>query len=391
MRVLFAYNKHRGNFGGGDSAAWLTAQTLRRHGLDVEVFTRSSDDLPRNLLGRVEAGLSVLYAPTSVRRVRELIDSFRPDVLHIYEVFPLVSPWIIPECTRRGIPVVSTCIDYRLTCPVVTHFYRGQICDRCSTRGEHWALLRNCRGNLAESLMVTVYNKMNRHLGLFSEHVSTFIAPSEFTRSWLIGHAGLDPSRVTVVDPIVEVPEIAAEPGEGAYVGFAGRLTVEKGVLPFLEASRICGVPFKMAVHENSRTTMDVPPDADIVITRSPEDLDAFYRGARVMVFPSVWFETFGLVGAEAMARGIPVVASKIGALGCLIEDGVDGLHFEPGNAADLADKVMRLWRDPELCRRLGEAGRRKAIRNWNPARHVERTKALYQSALAGKEELSLK
>ncbi len=211
MRVLFAYNKHRGNFGGGDSAALLTAQTLRRAGLDVEVFTRSSDDLPHNLLGRLEAGLSILYAPTSVRRVRELIDSFRPDVLHIYEVFPLVSPWIIPECTRRGIPVVCTCIDYRLTCPVVTHFYHGRVCDRCPTRGEHWALLRNCRGNLAESLMVTVYNKMNRHLGLFSEYVSTFIAPSEFTRSWLIRYAGLDPSRVTVVDPIVEVPEFQTE------------------------------------------------------------------------------------------------------------------------------------------------------------------------------------
>jgi glycosyltransferase involved in cell wall biosynthesis len=130
---------------------------------------------------------------------------------------------------------------------------------------------------------------------------------------------------------------------------------------------------------------MDVPADADIVLTGSPEDLDAFYRGCRVFVFPSIWFETFGLVGAEAMARGIPVVASRIGALGSLIEDGVTGLHFEPGNVADLADKVMRLWRDPALCRRLGEAGRRKAQERWTERGHFDRTTALYEQILAGR------
>lgn len=384
MRVLYAYNKHRGHGGGGDYVAWATAEAARRYGLDVEVFTRSSDDLPRNLLGRAQAGLSVLYASESVRRIRELLASFKPDLVHIHEVFPLVSPWIIPECTRRGIPVVCTCIDYRLTCPVVIHYYKGEVCNRCSTHGEHWALLRNCRNNLTESLMVTLYAGMNRHFGLFSKHVSHFIAPSDFTRSWLIENGRFDADKVTAINCIVDIPEVEAEPEKGEYVAFAGRLTVEKGVIPFVEAARICGVPFKLAVHEHSRITMDVPPDADIVITRSPEDLDAFYRGARVVVFPSLWFETFGLVGAEAMARGIPVVASKIGALGCLIEDGVDGLHFEPGNAADLAEKVMRLWRDPRLCRQLGAAGRRKATECWNARIHFDRTMAVYEKVLAG-------
>ena len=382
MRVLYAYNKHRGHGGGGDYAANATAETSRRYGFDVEVFTRSSDDLPQNLVGRIEAGMSVLYAPSSVRRIAELIESFRPDVVHLYEVFPLVSPWILPECTKRGVPVVYTCIDYRLTCPVVIHYYNGQVCNRCSTHGEQWALIRNCRGSIPESIMVTAYNTLNRKLGLFHNHVSQFVAPSEFTRSWLLRYAGLDPSRVSIISGIVDTPEIPAEPEKGSYVAFAGRLTVEKGVNTFVEAARICGIPFRLAVHADSRVTMQVPPDADIVTTRTPEDLDAFYRGARMVVFPSVWFETFGLVGAEAMARGIPVVASRIGALECLVEDGVDGLHFEPGNAADLASKVMRLWGDPELCRRLGAAGRRKAA-EWGAPRHFELTKAVYEKALA--------
>src|SRR6266496_1077721 len=124
MRVLHAYNQHRGG-GGADNVARATIEISRRQGLEVQVFTRSSEDLPRNLLGRFRAGTSAIYAPGSVRNFAKLLDTFRPDVVHIHEIFPLVSPWILPLCTRRRVPVVMTCVDYRLTCPVVTHLYNG--------------------------------------------------------------------------------------------------------------------------------------------------------------------------------------------------------------------------------------------------------------------------
>ena len=97
--------------------------------------------------------------------------------------------------------------------------------------------------------------------------------------------------------------------------------------------------------------------------------------------------ETFGLVGAEAMSHGIPVIASRIGALAELIEDEVDGLLFEPGDARDLASKVKRLWEDADLCRRLGRSARAKALSLWTPRRHFERTEAVYEAVCASSRE----
>ena len=134
-----------------------------------------------------------------------------------------------------------------------------------------------------------------------------------------------------------------------------------------------------MARNVRNLVTVEIPPEVKPYVTHDRDDLAAFYRGARMLVFPSIWFETFGIVGAEAMSHGVPVVASRIGALSNLVQDGVNGLLFEPGDPDDLANKVTRLWNDAELCRRLGRAARRKAIEEWSPGRHIERHRAVYR------------
>jgi glycosyltransferase involved in cell wall biosynthesis len=382
MRVLHAYNESR--FGGGaNNAPKATISVSREHGLEVEVFTRSSKDLPRNLGGRIQAGVSAIYPPESVRQFDTVLGAFKPDLVHIHEVFPLVSPWILPSCTRRRIPVVMTTVDYRLTCPVGTHLRDGQICDRCTGGREHWAVFKNCRHNLMESVTVALYNTIARRSRLFSDHVNRFIAPSEFTRRWMIEKAGIPPARITTVSPVVEIPDHGVDPGAGRYVGCASRISPEKGIGTLVEAARLCGLPFSLSRHESSLVKAAVPSDIPVVVTRSKDELAAFYRGARMLVFPSIWFETFGLVGAEAMSHGVPVIASRIGALADLIEDGVDGLLFEPGDPHDLARRVARLWADPDLCRRLGQAARAKAASHWSPRSHFERLKSVYD-ALCG-------
>jgi len=384
MRIVHAYNQHRGG-GGSDNSTRTTIEVLRQHGLQVEVYTRSSEDLPRNILGRMQAAASVVQAPRSVREFAAVLDAFRPDVVHAHEVFPLVSPWILPLCQERRIPVTMTCVDYRMTCPVVTHLREGRICTDCTGGREYWAVLRNCRHSLPESLTVAVYNVLVRTLRLFSAHVTRFIAPSEFTRQWLIAHAGIEPSRAITVSPVVAIPDREADAGAGAYVAYAGRFTSEKGILTLLEAARLGGFPLRLARAANSLVDVQIPSGVDIVATHGREELDAFVRGARLLVAPSIWFEAFGLTAAEAMAHGIPVVASRLGALANLVQDGIDGLLFEPGNARDLAAKVGTLWESPERCRRLGGAARTKAMSSWTAGQHVERLKAVYEDLCAGR------
>lgn len=388
MRILHAYNQHRGG-GGSENAARATIEIARQHGCEVEIFTRDSEDLV-GLAGRIQAATSAFYAPKSVSQFRAHLETFRPDLVHIHEVFPLVSPWILPECARHNVPVVMTCVDYRLTCPVVTHLRAGRVCSDCVGGHEYRALLHNCRRNLAESLTVAAYSTMTRKLGLFHKYVSYFIAPSEFSLRWHVDKGGIRPDRIGKVSPLVEIPDTAADSGAGMYAGFAGRFTPEKGVETFLQASRLTEAPLRLCRNFRALVTVDIPKEADVLLTHGKEDLAHFYRSARMIVFPSIWFESFGLVPAEAMSHGIPVVASRLGAAAEMVEDGVDGVLFDAGSPSDLAEKVSRLWADPELCRTMGRAAREKAISKWRPERHWESLLAIYEKVCSRKPSHSV-
>ncbi len=382
MRVLHVYNKHRGG-GGANIATQASIDLLRGAGLQVEVLARSGNDLPAGLRGRMQAGIGVVWGRESVRDFGRLIDGFKPDLVHAHELYPLVSPWIVPECARRGVPVVMSCVDFRLTCPNMTHWRAGALCTRCLGGREYHAVLNNCRGSMAESTMSAFYTAQVRRQGLYRHHVTRFIAASDFARRWLVEHAGIDSRSIETIAPPVCVPLTAAPAGVGSYVAYAGRFVPEKGLDVFAAAATATGLPFRMSRNVASQATMTPPPGPEVVLTSNLADLTDFYRGARLLVVPSHWFETFGLVGAEAMSHGLPVIGSRLGAIEELIDDGVNGLLFEPGNAADLADKVQRLWQDPALCQRLGQAARAKATLLWRPDRHLARLLALYDGVLA--------
>jgi glycosyltransferase involved in cell wall biosynthesis len=193
------------------------------------VVCYDSGDLQPGLFGKWRAFTSGVYAREPTRRVATLIEEFRPDVVHVYELYPLISPWILPECRRRGVPVVMTCYDYRLSCPVATHYRNGEICARCTGGREHWAVLHNCRGSLPESVAFALRSAVARRWELFRDPISRFITPTRFAAQWLVEHAQLPAEKVVTIPCLIDMPETGVDPAEGRYVGFAGRFVPEKG------------------------------------------------------------------------------------------------------------------------------------------------------------------
>jgi glycosyltransferase involved in cell wall biosynthesis len=187
---------------------------------------------------------------------------------------------------------------------------------------------------------------------------------------------------MNTVNPSVRLAASMADAGAGRYIAYAGRFVPEKGVHVLLEAARRMELPVKLSRNVTHLEAIDAPPGIEVVVTRSPEELDAFYRGARMLVLPSLWYDSFPTVGEEAMGHGIPVVGSRIGGVAEMIVDGVDGLHFAPGDAAELAEKAGGLWRDTARCRAMGAAARAKAVANWSAATHARRVMQVYERAL---------
>lgn len=382
LRVLHAYNLHRGG-GGADNATLATIAALRKQGIEIATFVRDSRDIQNTLGGKLHAFIEGLYARQAVEDFAAVLDTFRPNLVHVHELYPLISPWILPECSRRSIPVVMSVYDYRLTCPVHNHHFRGQTCTRCLNGHEFRCVWQNCRCSRAESLAFALRNAVARWFGLFAHHVALYITPTWFTADWLIQHAGVAAEKVTVIPCLIDMPDTTVDPAEGRYVAFAGRFVPEKGVEVALAAARRAGLPLWLAGDADHYPGVTAQDDVRFVLTHNREELAAFYRGARMFVMPSIWFETFGIVVGESMSHGVPVLASHIGALAETTIDGVTGMLFEPGNVEDLAKKMRLLWDDPELCRRLGRGARAHIVRTSNHDTHSRLTLAAYKDAIA--------
>src|SRR5208282_119323 len=312
-----------------------------------------------------------------------LLDKERPELVHINNLFPLISPSILDETKRRGIPTVMTVHNYRLLCPTGLLFSHGELCHRCLNGQEWWCVVRNCTGQWAKSSGYAVRNWAARVRGSFSEGIDRFIAPAEFVKSILV-RQGYTAERIDVVRYIVSLETLQPQLTDGAYVGYIGRISPEKGVDTIVEAAKHqADIPFRFAGHfrQMPRLFRQVPGNCEFMGELPRRDLGAFIAGARFTVFASKWYETTGLSMVEAMAQGKAVICSAIGCLPELVEEGVTGLLFEPGNADDLGRKIAYLWNRPDLYHEMGSAARTKVLAMFSPETTYLRLLDVYKAA----------
>ncbi len=384
MRILQIYNTRR-VWGGEDRMVETTIRVLEDYGDTVIPWIRSNEqEMGRGIAGKVKAFAGGIYSPSAAHDMDAVLDRAEPDIVHAHNIYPLFSPSVLRACRRRGVPVVVHLHSYFLTCPTTFHLHDGKVCDRCLGGREYSCVLHNCRGNVLESIGYAARSAVARKLRLFQDNVTRFIALSQFAKRWLV-EQGYRDEQIAVVRNTVPIPEQLASPEGGEYVAFVGRLSVEKGIGTLFAAARRTGLPVSVAADVNEAGNMlrGAPSNVTFVDHLHGDALDRFYRAARFVVVPSICRETFGLAAAEAMAHGIPVIASRLGALPELVDDGRTGLLFEPGNDEELATHMQRLWDDADLRRRMGEAARAKAIDEYGADIYYSRLTALYRDAIA--------
>lgn len=380
MRVCIVHNSYA-RPSGEEVSVQLLRDLLEGHGHDVTMLSRSSAEIERMRLGRARAFFSGIYSRSSRRAMRRLLDEQRPDVVHVNNLYPFISPWVLVECRRAGVPVVMSVRNHRLVCPNGLHLSRGELCERCLGGREYWCVLRNCESNLLKSTGYALRSAVARIWRLFLDGVTLFAVLSPFQRERLIA-AGFASERIVVIPNMVG--SNGAEPLLGEYVAYVGRVSHEKGVETLVAAAAQCpDIPFKIAgsTSRMPRIASEAPANVAFLGHVEGAKLNSFYRNSRIVVLPSRCLETFGLSLAEAMSHGKPVVASRIGGVPSIVQDDVTGLLVEPGNVSELAERIRTLWARPELCRTMGQAGRARALKEYSPERYYERLMAAYEHA----------
>ncbi len=383
MKICLVHNEY-GKFSGEEAVVESQKQLLREHGHEVISFEKSTADISEIWVGRLRAFFSGIYSFDSRRQIQKLLVEHRPDVVHVHNVFPLISPSILPECKKARIPVVMTVHNYRLVCPNGLFMNKGRVCEKCSGGREYNCLLNNCEGSYFKSLGYFLRNSVARKLRLFKQNVSVFACLTEFQRQKLIDE-GFDAKRIVVIANMVNGGNIEPSENIGNYVGFIGRISPEKGVGTLVDAARnLRDITFK-AAGAYDRLPMPVgnaPDNCEFLGSVKRENIFDFYKGTRFVVLPSVWYEGFPMVLVEAMMRSKPVVASRIGGLSEIVEDGKTGLLFEPSNINELTEKIRYLWDRPSLCRQMGQAGKEKALREYSPQKYYKHLMSAYEKAI---------
>ena len=367
-----------------DEVRWL-----REAGVDVAVHAVSNDDaLAPGPWARVRDGATGVWSVPARRRFEDALDGYGPDLVHVHNLFPLLSGSVPAAARRRGLPVVWTVHNHRVRCVEGGNFRDGRPCHDCRAGWRLPGIVHQCyAGSTAASALVTAassaFRTSVRRRGVVA------VAISEHVRRWLIDVAGLDPAAVRVkpngvAGPAGPVPA----PEESRTFVFLGRLAAAKGVELLLEAWRRADLDAELRIVGGGdlapRVAAAAEADSRITWTGpvAPGAIGEHLAQARAAVVPSLWDEPFGRVAPEAFAYGRPVVTTGLGGLGETV-DGATG--WITGRDPDaLAAALAEAARDDEAVARRGTTARTRWHDRYSPQVTTGGLLDVYRSAGAG-------
>jgi glycosyltransferase involved in cell wall biosynthesis len=378
VRVLVAHNGYQQR-GGEDAVVQAEAALLQAHGHEVIEYRRHNDEL--SAVGRVAAAVDTFWSRRTARDIGDSIASQAPDVIHVHNTFPLISPSLYWAAARARVPVVQTLHNFRLICPQAMFLREGRVCEDCLGRQPWRGVVHGCyRDSVPQTAVLTGMLMLHRGLGTWQDKVTRYIALNEFCRRKFI-EGGLPADRLVVKPNFVDFEPPPSQPREGVL--FVGRLSKEKGVDVLARASQqVPGLRIAVAGTGPEMHVLDRAPQIERLGAISGDAVRVRMQRATALVLPSIWYENFPRTLVEAFASGLPVIASRIGALAELIEDGRTGLLFEPGNADDLARKLRWAQENPARLTDMGQEARALYEAKFSGPPNYRTLMAIYEDAI---------
>ena len=371
MKILFVHNNYGNNNSGEEHASQGLADLLTKNGHTVQWFRKSSDIIKDTFKMKIAAFFLGIYNPKAVKELKVQILAFKPDIIQVQNVYPFISPAILPMIKRLNIPVVMRCPNYRLFCPTGLHLEpKGKVCEKCLKGSrESNAILKNCENNWFKSIGYALRNFTARKIWKLSKNMDAYIVQSGFQKQKFITN-GIKASKLFIVPGLT--PKIVSKNSNqiGEYVSFIGRASEEKGIAEFLEVAKaLPNIQFAVvgSLDPSLHSLKDKTPD-NVLWSGflSGKDYDRFYQQSKIVVVPSKWYEGFPNVITRAMQHGKPVITSNIGAMQSIIDHNINGMLVAPGDVEQLKNAIENLYKDDKKCIRLGAQGKKKALQDYD-------------------------
>ncbi len=393
MKVLIVHNRYRSSSPGGeDRVVDQEAEALAARGHDVHHLERRSDDIDAfSLGGKARVPLAMLWSGRAAGDLRDAVTRLRPDVVHVHNLFPLLSPSVLATCERQRIPCVVTFHNYQQVCPSGTLYRSGASCHDCVGRRVAAPAVRHGCYHESRIASAPLVASLAVHRGLWQRVPSAYLFLSETHRQALFP-AGLPESRC-FVKPNLAFPVDRRGPPE-PLVTYLGRLTEAKGIRTLMAAwDCFAGGGgtrgLHLAIAGSGPLAGDLAawahgrPGIELHGLLDRQECTRLVQRSAAVVVPSEWEEPFGLVVVEAMAAGVPPVAPSHGAFPELVSDGVDGMLYPPGDSVALAGVLQRIAASPAWAAALGARARHTYVRRFAPSPVISQLETVYQFAVA--------
>lgn len=338
--------------------------------------------------GRMARAVASIWSVQAQQRLNALLSQFRPDLVHLHNIYHHLSPSILSTLRTAGIPTIMTAHDFKMACPNYRMYTQGSVCERCRDGSVANALLHRCvRDSTAASALVSVEAAVHRSLRTWHRGPDRIVSPSRFLIDKMVDW-GFQRSRFVHIPNPVDASRIEPQANPGTDFVYIGRLSVEKGLGPLIEAVRRADVSLTVAGEGPQSGGLADAVEASSGRIRwlgrlEAPQIQALLRSARAVVLPSQWYENAPLSVLEAFAAAKPVIATRIGGLPEMVMHGRTGWLVPVGDTDALAGMLAAVRDLPDgQVRAIGEAARAFVLTEHGWPRYLERMMALYDELL---------
>lgn len=343
QKILMVHNYYQIP-GGEDTVVLNEKRLLEEHGYMVVLYTRHNSELKSmGKLQKIGLPFITIFNPRTYREIKKIIRDEKVEIVHVHNTLNLISPAVYYASVKMKVPVVQTIHNFRFLCPGATFYRDGYICEDCVSKGLGCAIKHKCyRGSRMQTLICVISTWIHRHTGILGK--INYIALTEFNKEKLLQLKQIRPEQVFVKPNFVE-----GENTNGLRIGFifAGRLDELKGIRVLVAAWKlmgdrapqltICGTGPLEDWCKAETKNLNVKMKGFV----SNEETMRLIGTSKALILPTLWYEGFPVSILEAYSVGTPVICSNLGNAGAIVEENVTGWKFSPGNAKELALKVI--------------------------------------------------
>lgn len=406
MKILLI-NSHHKIIGGAERYYFESASLLAKAGHQVAFFSmRDIRNEPtkwsryfisrvtfskNNIKGFVKKIFRMFYSIESKHKISKLLNDFKPDIVHINNIYYYISPSILGEIKKRNIPIVQTVHDYQTISPSITFFHDGRICEITKKNKFYKAVIHKCvKHSYLASFMAVVASYIQYAIS-YDTYIDFFITPSQFAKNKLTEY-GINSRKIIHLNNFIEtVKKVTKSQNKDRYVLYFGRVEEAKGIKLIIEVAELLPeVKFKIAGNfegqKEKLLLLQTIRDKKIkniffLGFKSKNEINKLIINSEFVIVPSVWYENQPYSILESFALGKTVLGSNIGGISEVISNRHNGLLFNLNRTKDFKNKIKKLWNNPKLTNELGKNAYKTITSKFNKESHYNKLIDIYAKA----------